>query len=348
MSTSTETIEQLATREYKYGFVTDVEADTFPPGLNEDVVRRSRRKKQEPEWLLEFRLKAYRAWLDDDGADVAQREHPADRLPGHQLLLGAEEEAGAEQPGRGRSRGAQDVREARHSARRADAARRASPSTPCSTACRWRRRSATSSPSSASSSARSREAVHDHPELVRKYLGSVVPYTDNFFATLNSAVFSDGSFAYIPKGVRCPMELCTYFRINAREHGPVRAHADHRRGRRVRELSRRLHGADARREPAARGRGRAGGARRRDHQVLDRPELVPGRQGRQGRHLQLRHQARRLPRASGRRSPGRRSRPARRSRGSIRAACSSATTRSASSTRWPRRTTASRPTPAPR
>ena len=107
------------------------------------------------------------------------------------------------------------------------------------------------------------EAVKDHPELVQKYLGSVVPYTDNFYATLNSAVFSDGSFAYIPKGVRCPMELSTYFRINAQEHRTVRAHAHRGRRGRLGELPRRLHGADARREPAARGGRRARRARRR-------------------------------------------------------------------------------------
>ena len=131
------------------------------------------------------------------------------------------------------------------------------------------------------------------------------------------------------------------------EHRPVRAHADRRRRGRVRELSRRLHGADARRAPAARGRRRARGARRRDDQVLDDSELVPGRQGRQGRHLQLRHQARQGDGRT-RRSPGRRSRPARRSPGSTRAASCRATTRSASSTRWRRRTTGSRPTPARR
>ena len=124
------------------------------------------------------------------------------------------------------------------------------------------------------------EAVQEHPDLVRKYLGSVVPYTDNFFATLNSAVFTDGSFCYIPKGVRCPMELSTYFRINATQHRPVRADADRRRRGRVRQLPGRLHGADARREPAARGGGGTGRAGRRPDQVFDRAELVPGRQGR--------------------------------------------------------------------
>ena len=104
------------------------------------------------------------------------------------------------------------------------------------------------------------EAIRDYPDLVKKYLGTVVPVTDNFFATLNSAVFSDGTFVYVPKGVRCPMELSTYFRINAQRDRPVRAHADHRRRRLLCLLSRRLHRAQARREPAACRGGRTGRA----------------------------------------------------------------------------------------
>jgi Fe-S cluster assembly protein SufB len=161
------------------------------------------------------------------------------------------------------------------------------------------------------------EAVREHPELVRKYLGAVVPITDNYYAALNSAVFSDGSFVYVPKGVRCPMELSTYFRINAKNR-PVRAHADRRRGGRLRQLPRGLHGADARREPAPRRGGRARGAGRRRDQVLHGAELVPGRRGGQGRHLQLRHQARHLPRRA-LASAGPRWRRARRSPGSTRA-----------------------------
>ena len=126
------------------------------------------------------------------------------------------------------------------------------------------------------------EAVQNHPDLVKQYLGSVVPYTDNFFATLNSAVFSDGSFCYIPKGVRCPMELSTYFRINCGQDGTVRADADRRRRGQLCLLPRGLHGPDARREPAARGRRGARRARRRRDQVLDGPELVPRRQGGKG------------------------------------------------------------------
>ena len=191
------------------------------------------------------------------------------------------------------------------------------------------------------------EAVREHPELVERWLGSVVPYTDNYFATLNSAVFSDGSFVYVPKGVRCPMELSTYFRINAKDTGQFERTLIVADEGALRLLPRGLHRADARREPAPRRGGRARRARRRADQVLDRPELVPGRQGGQGRHLQLRHEARQGDGAR-RRSAGRRSRPAPRSPGSTRPASSRATTRSASSTRSRSRTTASRPTPARR
>ena len=115
------------------------------------------------------------------------------------------------------------------------------------------------------------EAVQNHPELVRKYLGSVVPYTDNFFAALNSAVFSDGSFCYIPKGVRCPMELSTYFRINAADTGQFERTLIVAEEGALRQLPRRLHRADARREPAARRRRRAGRRRRQARRSSIRP-----------------------------------------------------------------------------
>ncbi len=140
------------------------------------------------------------------------------------------------------------------------------------------------------------EAVHTHPELVQKYLGSVVPTTDNYYATLNSAVFSDGSFVYIPPGVKCPMELSTYFRINEQNTGQFERTLIIRRQGRLCVLSRRLHGAEARREPASRRCGRTRHARRCRDQIFDRAELVSGRCRRQGRHLQLRDEAWRLPR----------------------------------------------------
>ena len=176
------------------------------------------------------------------------------------------------------------------------------------------------------------EAVQNHPELVEKYLGSVVPYTDNYFAALNSAVFTDGSFCYIPKGVRCPMELSTYFRINAQDTGQFE-----------RTLIIAEEGATSATSKAAPRRCATrtsctppwsswSRSDERADQVFDRAELVSRRQGRQGRHLQLRDQARRLPRPQLARSPGRRSKPARPSPGNIRAASCRATIRSASST----------------
>ena len=165
------------------------------------------------------------------------------------------------------------------------------------------------------------EAVREHPELVRRNISArVVPYNDNFFAALNSAVFSDGSFCYIPKGVRCPMELSTYFRINAAGHGPVRAHADRRRGRRLCQLSGRLHGADARRKPAARrrrGAGRAATTRTIKYSTVQ--NWYPGdKDGKGGIYNFVtkrgKCRGRRTPR-----SPGRRWKPARPSPGSIRA-----------------------------
>ena len=201
----------------------------------------------------------------DEGADLGERPLPADRLPGRSSTTRRPKaEERAEEPRRGRSRSCS--RPTRSSASRCASAER-SPGVAVdavfdsvSVATTFKEQAARSS---ASSSAPSPRRCRSIPELVQKYLGSVVPYTDNFFATLNSAVFTDGSFCYVPKGVRCPMELSTYFRINAAEHRPVRAHADHRRRRRVRQLPRRLHGADARREPAARRGRRAGRARRR-------------------------------------------------------------------------------------
>ena len=219
MSTSTEVIEQLANTEYKYGFVTDVEQDIVPKGLSEDVVRLISAKKDEPEWLLEWRLKAYRAWLKMTEPTWQNVKYDADRLPEHQLLRGAEGEEVARQHGRGRSGDPRDVRQARHPADRAAAARR--------------RRGRRGLRLGVGGDDLPREAgeARDHLLLVlgsgarASRAGEAVSrarscrYTDNFFAALNSAVFSDGSFVYVPKGVRCPMELSTYFRINAKDTG---------------------------------------------------------------------------------------------------------------------------------
>jgi Fe-S cluster assembly protein SufB len=218
MSTQEETIEQLATREYKYGFETILESDTFPPGLNEDVVRAISAKKGEPEWMLEFRLKSYRAWLkmveptwhnlqiekiDYNGISYYS-------APKAKPQLASLDEVDPEVLATFAKLGI-PLEEQKLLANVAVDAVFDS----VSVATTFRAKLGEMGVIFCSFS----EAVKDHPELVKQYLGSVVPYTDNFFATLNSAVFSDGSFVYIPKGVKCPMELSTYFRINAKNTG---------------------------------------------------------------------------------------------------------------------------------
>ena len=219
MPTATDTIEALTERDYEYGFVTDVEQDTAPPGLSEEIIAFISAKKNEPQWLLDWRLQAYRGWLkmvepqwanvryepidyqsicyyaapksDDDRPKsldeidpeiLATYEKLGIPLKEQEMLAGVAVDAVFDS---------------------------------VSVATTFREKLAELGVIFCSFS----EAVQDHPELVRKYLGTVVPRRDNFFAALNSAVFSDGSFVYIPKGVRCPMELSTYFRINAMNTG---------------------------------------------------------------------------------------------------------------------------------
>ena len=219
MSTATETIESLVKQEYKYGFYTDVETDSAPPGLSEDTIRLISRRKKEPEWLTDWRLKAYRHWLTMAEPDWAKVHHekinyqeivyysaPGKKGDGPKSLeevdpklLETYEKLGI--PLRERERLAGVAVDAVFDS--------------VSVGTTFKKQLAEKGVIFCSFS----EAVQEHPELVRKYLGTVVPYTDNFFATLNSAVFTDGSFCYIPKGVRCPMELSTYFRINAANTG---------------------------------------------------------------------------------------------------------------------------------
>ena len=217
MSTATQTIQDLATKEYKYGFVSDVEADEIPRGLSEEIIRTISKKKQEPDWLLEWRLKAYRLWttmkeptwpnvtygpidyqaiiyysapkktnlksMDEVDPEIRRTfEKLGIPLEEQKLLSGVAVDAIFDSVSVGTT---------------------------------FRAKLGELGIIFCSFS----EAVQEHPELVRKYLGSVVPHSDNFFAGLNAAVFTDGSFAYIPKGVRCPMELSTYFRINAAATG---------------------------------------------------------------------------------------------------------------------------------
>ena len=217
MATPQSEVEILATQEYKYGFVTDIEQETVPPGLNEDVIRLISAKKHEPEWLMEWRLKAFRHWLTMKEPTWANVKYgPID----YQSIryFSAPKGMGTKKPGeidpellKTYEKLGIPLKERELLAGVAVDAVFDS----VSVATTFKEKLGELGIIFCSFS----EAVHEHPELVRKYLGSVVPYTDNFFATLNSAVFSDGSFAYVPKGVRCPMELSTYFRINARETG---------------------------------------------------------------------------------------------------------------------------------
>ena len=215
--TTVETVQNLTGGEYKWGFVTDIESDTFPPGLNEDVVRAISKKKNEPEFMLEFRLKAYRKWTEMkeptwafidikpiDYQDISYYSAPVTKklasldevdpeliktydklgIPLHEqkVLAGVAVDAVFDS---------------------------------VSVATTYKKELEKVGVIFCSMS----EAIQKHPELIKKYLGSVVPHTDNFFAGLNAAVFTDGSFCYVPEGVRCPLELSTYFRINQAKSG---------------------------------------------------------------------------------------------------------------------------------
>ena len=218
MTTATRTIEELANREYQYGFVTDVEAETVPKGLNEEVVRLISEKKREPAWLLEWRLKAYRTWLTMTEPTWQNVRYPAIdyqdiiyySAPKKRPTLNSLDEVDPEIRATFEKLGIPLEEQKLFAGVAVDAVFDS-----VSVGTTFRAKLAELGIIFCSFS----EAVQEHPDLVRKYLGTVVPYSDNFFATLNSAVFSDGSFAYIPKGVRCPMELSTYFRINARNTG---------------------------------------------------------------------------------------------------------------------------------
>jgi len=214
----TDPIEKWEQSEYKYGFVTDIEAESAPPGLNEDIVRFISAKKEDPEWMTEWRLKAFRHWQTMqmptwvnvdippiDYQDMVYYSAPKQQAKPKNLdevdpkLLETYDKLGI------------PLEEQKMLAGVAVDA--VFDSVSVATTFKEALREAGVIFCSMS------EAIRDYPELVRKYLGSVVPYTDNYFATLNSAVFSDGSFVYVPKGVACPMELSTYFRINAEKTG---------------------------------------------------------------------------------------------------------------------------------
>jgi Fe-S cluster assembly protein SufB len=226
MAADAEALEQVRTigEQYKYGFVTDIESEFAPKGLNEDIVRFISKKKEEPEWMLEWRLKAYRHWLTMEEPKWQKPQYPAiDYQDSYYYaapksgdkpksldevdpqLLEVYEKLGIplrEQEVLAGVEGAPAIA--------VDAVFDS-----VSVATTYKAKLEEQGIIFCSIS----EAVREHPELVKQYLGSVVPYSDNYFATLNSAVFTDGSFVYIPKGKRCPMELSTYFRINAENTG---------------------------------------------------------------------------------------------------------------------------------
>ncbi len=215
-------IEDLANREYKWGFVTDIEEERIPKGLNEDIVRVISAKKHEPEFMLEWRLKAYRHWASLQKSEAEPKwanikYPPIDyqniyyySAPKRKAGLKSMEEVDPEILRTYEKLGIPLQERAMLAGVAVDAVFDS-----VSVATTFKEKLAEKGIIFCSFS----EAVQNHPELVQKYLGTVVPYSDNFFAALNAAVFSDGSFVYVPKGVRCPMELSTYFRINAAETG---------------------------------------------------------------------------------------------------------------------------------
>lgn len=208
--------QNLVSDEYKYGFVTEIEEDTVPKGLNEDVIRLISQKKGELEWMLEWRLKAYRWWLKKTEPRWANLTYP--QIDYQDIRYFSAPRAQVGEPGVVDEKLAQTFEKLGiplHERNRLEGVAVDAVFDSVSVATTHKTMLKDLGIIFCSFS----EAVREHPDLVRKYVGSVVPYTDNFFASLNSAVFTDGSFCYIPKGVRCPIELSTYFRINASKTG---------------------------------------------------------------------------------------------------------------------------------
>jgi Fe-S cluster assembly protein SufB len=214
MSEDLKILDEVTQGEYKWGFVSNIESDNAPKGLSEDIVRFISKKKNEPEWLLEWRLKAFRHWLTMEEPTWPNVHYPKIDFqdiiyysaPKNKPQLNSLDELDPEIKATFDKLGISLIEQQRLAGVAVDAV---IDSVSVKTTFRETLGELGIIFSSFS------EAVHEHPELIKKYLGSVVPTTDNFYAALNSAVFSDGSFCYIPKGVRCPMELSTYFRINS-------------------------------------------------------------------------------------------------------------------------------------
>ncbi|MEQ8514604.1 MAG: Fe-S cluster assembly protein SufB, partial [Chromatocurvus sp.] len=216
---SQELIDERIGKEYSAGFVSDIESDTLPPGLNEDVIRFISAKKDEPEWLLEWRLEAYRGWLEMATPHWAHVDH--EPIDYNEISYYSSPKSFEDRP--------QSLDEVDpqllevyeklgiplHEQEMLAGVAVDAVFDSVSIGTTFRAKLAEAGVIFCSIS----EAVHEYPDLVRKYLGSVVPRRDNYYAALNSAVFTDGSFVFIPKGVRCPMELSTYFRINEAKTG---------------------------------------------------------------------------------------------------------------------------------
>ncbi|TAH27666.1 MAG: Fe-S cluster assembly protein SufB [Cytophagales bacterium] len=218
MSENIKVLEEITSSEYKYGFVTNIESDAAPMGLNEDTIRFISAKKNEPEWLLEWRLKAYRHWLTLEQPTWQNLKIPEINFqniiyysaPKKKPQYNSLDEIDPELRDTFNKLGISLTEQKRLSGVAVDAVIDS-----VSVTTTYKEKLGELGIVFCALS----EAVHTHPDLVKKYLGAVVPMTDNFYTCLNSAVFSDGSFVYIPKGVRCPMELSTYFRINAENTG---------------------------------------------------------------------------------------------------------------------------------
>ena len=218
MDKNKQIIDEVIDQEYEYGFTTDIEQETIPPGLNEDVIRLISSKKNEPKWLLEWRLKAYKQWLKMDEPDWSKLNYSEINFqaisyysaPKPKEKLKSLDEVDPELLETYKKLGI-PLEEQKMLANVAVDAVFDSVSITTTFKEELERHGVIFCSFS--------EAVKNYPKIVKKYLGSVVPTTDNYFAALNSAVFSDGSFVYIPKNVRCPMELSTYFRINAANTG---------------------------------------------------------------------------------------------------------------------------------
>jgi Fe-S cluster assembly protein SufB len=218
MKTEQQSVEALANREYKYGFVTDIEADSVLPGLSEDVIRVISKKKGEPEFMLAWRLKAYRHWLTMKEPTWANVHYPPIDYQSIIYYSAPKAQSGPRSLDDVDPQLLQTYEKLGIPLKEREllagvAVDAVFDSVSVATTFKDKLKSMGIIFGSFS------EAVQEHPELIETYLGTVVPVTDNFFAALNSAVFTDGSFCYVPKGVRCPMELSTYFRINAAKTG---------------------------------------------------------------------------------------------------------------------------------